>query len=53
MISRVQRTSARLELMLFLSFLTWVQIVQSPMYPSDSFGLTQYSLNWEIGRLPK
>ena len=39
MISRVQRTSARVELMFFLSFLTWVQIVESPMYPSDSFGL--------------
>ena len=38
-ISRVQRTSARLELMFLLSFLTWVQIVKSPMYPSDSCGL--------------
>ena len=35
----VQRTSARLELMFLLSLLTWVQIVESPMYPSDSFGL--------------
>ena len=39
MISPVQRTLARFELMFFSSFLTWVQIVESPMYPSDSFGL--------------
>ena len=38
-IYRVQRTLARLKLMFFLSFLTWIQIVESPMYPSDSFGL--------------
>ena len=37
MIYRVQRTSARFELMFFLSLMTWVQIVESPMYPSDSF----------------
>ena len=36
-IYRVQKTSARLELMFFLSLMTWVQIVESPMYPSDSF----------------
>ena len=37
MIYRVQKTSARLELMFFLSLMTWVQIVESLMYPSDSF----------------
>ena len=37
MIYRIQKTSARLELMFFLSLMTWVQIVESPMYPSDSF----------------
>ena len=37
MIYHVQKTSARLELMFFLSLMTWVQIVESPMYPSDSF----------------
>ena len=39
MIYRVQKTSARLELMFFLSLMTCVKIVESPMYPSDSFGL--------------
>ena len=39
MIYHVQSASARLELMFFLSLMTWVKIVESPMYPSDSFGL--------------
>ena len=38
-IYRVQSASARLELKFFLSLMTWVQIVESPMYPFDSFGL--------------
>ena len=37
MIYCVQKTSARLELMFFLSLMTWVQIVESLIYPSDSF----------------
>ena len=37
MIYHVQKTSARLELMFILSLMTWVQIVESSMYPSDSF----------------
>ena len=39
MIYRVQSASARLELMFFLSLMTWVKIVESLNYPSDSFGL--------------
>ena len=38
-IYRVQSASARLELMFFLSLMTWIKIVESPMYPSNSFGL--------------
>ena len=39
MIYRVESALARLELMFFLSLMTWGKIVESPMYPSDSFGL--------------